>query len=127
VKDYHERQYADTQTAGEKDSQLSSSENGQLPTAAVPQLSSTAGGHHDDDRLEIAKDGLGLILERSDKQLLRGQSTYLSFWVSRPVLSRFFKFSYVYFVYTVYTERGERFYLCVSLGIQGYSVCTPLT
>ncbi len=73
VKDYHERQYADTQTAGEeKDSQLSSSENGQLPTAAVPQLSSTAGGHHDDDRLEIAKDGLGLILERSDKQHVTG-------------------------------------------------------
>ncbi len=87
VKDYHERQYADTQTAGEKDSQLTSSEDGQLPTAAVSQLSSTAGGHHDDDRLEIAKDGLGLILERSDKQLVRGQSTYLSFCVSRQVLS----------------------------------------
>jgi hypothetical protein len=72
VKDYHERQYADTQTAGEKDSQLSSSENGQLASAAGPQLPSTAGGHHDDDRLEIAKDGLGLILERSDKQLVTG-------------------------------------------------------
>ncbi len=73
MKDYHERQYADTQTAAaEKDSQLSSSENGQLPTAAVSQLSSTAGGHHDDDRLEIAKDGLGLILERSDKQHVTG-------------------------------------------------------
>jgi hypothetical protein len=75
VKDYHERQYADTQTAGEKDSQLSSSatQDEQLITsAAVSQLSSTAGGHHDDDRLEIAKDGLGLILERSDKQPVTG-------------------------------------------------------
>jgi hypothetical protein len=79
VKDYHERQYADTQTAGEKDSQLSSSAGQLITSAAGPQLSSTAGGHHDDDRLEIAKDGLGLILERSDKQLVRGQSTYLSF------------------------------------------------
>ncbi len=79
VKDYHERQYADTQTAAEKDSQLSSSENGQLITSAAgPQLPPTAGGHHDDDRLEIAKDGLGLILERSDKQLVRGHSTHLS-------------------------------------------------
>jgi hypothetical protein len=87
VKDYHERQYADNQTAIEKDSQLPSSEDGQLPTAAVSQLPPTAGGHHDDDRLEIAKDGLGLILERSDKQLVRGQSTYLSFCVIRQVLS----------------------------------------
>jgi len=73
VKDYHERQYADTQTAGPKDGQLSpvslthQQQGEQLATAAVAQLS-TAGGHHEDDRLEIAKDGLGLILERSDKQ-----------------------------------------------------------
>ncbi len=87
MKDYHERQYADTQTAGEKENQLSPSENGQLTSAAGPQLPPTAGGHHDDDRLEIAKDGLGLILERSDKQLVRGQSTYLSFCVLRQVLS----------------------------------------
>jgi acyl-CoA synthetase (NDP forming) len=101
VKDYHERQYADTQTAAaEKDSQLSSSENGQVTSAAGPQLPSTAGGHHDDDRLEIAKDGLGLILERSDKQLVTG-SKHIS--VILCLCSRDFLNFPMYILYTVHT------------------------
>jgi hypothetical protein len=86
VKDYHERQFANTQTTGEIDGKLSSTtaaSDGQLSTTAASamlpqngdQLSekgtqlescqlSTAVDRHEDDRLEIAKDGLGLILRR---------------------------------------------------------------
>ena len=56
VKDYHERQYAITQTSGEQtDKKLDiGKEDGVVCSTEVEQ----------DGRVELAKDGLGLILKR---------------------------------------------------------------
>jgi hypothetical protein len=66
VKDYHERQYANTQTAGRSDnSQLLTAADQLTEITAVDQQAVTSGApQQTEDRLEIARDGLGLILER---------------------------------------------------------------
>ena len=64
VKDYHERQYAITQTSGEQpNKQLNI---GKKDVCSVDKDVCSVDKDKPDKRVELAKDGLGLILKRCE-------------------------------------------------------------